>query len=252
MNKRMIDKLLPNELSDSHETPQTKVAKKRQSALVTSKVGAKVPYGTGTIWHRDNWPRVPMAQGTIKAQVPCYMGYLTVQVKLERKLQYLEAVIHEVLRISSVIPISLSHCVTKDIELGGYVLPKGMILQGCSVTSHEDPSYWQNPENFNPDRFLDESGKFVSQKEGFFPFGIGVMWGSNQMDNHLTHSSQHYCRRQCLGESLARMELFIFSAALLQNFSFSPPTSKQIDLSPQNIPFSLFPKYQDIVITIRK
>nr|XP_053646592.1 cytochrome P450 2L1-like [Cherax quadricarinatus] len=107
-----------------------------------------------------------------------------------------------------------------------------MTVQGCSVISHEDPNYWQNPHKFNPSRFLDDSGKFVSQKEGFFPFGTG--------------------RRQCLGESLARMELFIFSAALLQNFTFSPPAMTHIDLSPQTLPLSQFPKYQDILITIRK
>nr|XP_053654491.1 cytochrome P450 2L1-like isoform X1 [Cherax quadricarinatus] len=148
------------------------------------------------------------------------------------QLQYLEAVIHEVLRMSSLIPFGVSHCVTQDIQLGGYVLPKGMILQGCSVISHEDPNYWQNPHKFNPNRFMDDSGKFVPQKEGFLPFGTG--------------------RRQCLGESLARMELFIFSAALLQNFTFSPPTSKVIDLSPRAFLLAQFPKFQDIVITIRK
>nr|XP_053656183.1 cytochrome P450 2L1-like [Cherax quadricarinatus] len=148
------------------------------------------------------------------------------------QLQYLEAVIHEVLRMSSLIPFSVSHFVTQDIELGGYVLPKGMTLQACSVICHEDPSYWPNPHKFNPSRFLDNNGKFVPKKEGFLPFGIG--------------------RRQCLGESLARMELFIFSAALLQNFTFSPAPSKEIDLSPETVPFAQFSKLQDIVITIRK
>ncbi|XP_069960609.1 cytochrome P450 2L1 isoform X2 [Cherax quadricarinatus] len=40
------------------------------------------------------------------------------------QLQYLEAVIHEVLRMSSLIPFSLFHYVTQDIQVGGYVLPK--------------------------------------------------------------------------------------------------------------------------------
>ncbi|XP_045622742.1 cytochrome P450 2L1 isoform X1 [Procambarus clarkii] len=148
------------------------------------------------------------------------------------QLQYLEAVIHEVLRISSLIPFSVGHYVTKDIEIGGYLLPKGTTFLGCSVICHEDPNYWQDPKQFNPDRFLDNDGKFVSQKEGFFPFGIG--------------------RRQCLGEALARMEMFIFSAALLQNFTFSPLPNKQIDLQPDSIPFIQFAKDQDIVIAIRK
>lgn len=38
---------------------------------------------------------------------------------------------------------------------------------------HKNSEYWENPENFAPERFLDPKGKFIAQKEGFQPFGIG-------------------------------------------------------------------------------
>lgn len=73
-----------------------------------------------------------------------------------------------------------------------------------------DPRHWENPYQFNPNHFLDAEGKFV-KKEAFVPFSIG--------------------RRVCVGESLVKMELFIFFTGLLQKFTFSaPPGISECDL----------------------
>ena len=71
-----------------------------------------------------------------------------------------------------------------------------------------DRSLWKNPEIFDPEQFLDEQGKFVSSKQ-VIPFSIGP--------------------RNCLGEQLARMEIFIFLVGMVQKFEFLPdPASKTI------------------------
>ncbi|XP_055793028.1 steroid 17-alpha-hydroxylase/17,20 lyase-like [Salvelinus fontinalis] len=66
---------------------------------------------------------------------------------------------------------------------------------------HHDPEHWDQPEDFRPERFLDDKGqRFIPSC--FMPFGAGP--------------------RVCVGESLARLELFLFVSGLLQRFSFSP------------------------------
>ncbi|XP_038594155.1 cytochrome P450 2K1-like [Micropterus salmoides] len=77
-----------------------------------------------------------------------------------------------------------------------------------------DESEWESPHTFNPSHFLDEEGKFV-RRDAFMPFSAG--------------------RRVCLGESLAKMELFLLFTSLLQRFRFTPPpgvTEDKLDLTP--------------------
>ncbi|ELW64418.1 Cytochrome P450 2D17 [Tupaia chinensis] len=66
----------------------------------------------------------------------------------------------------------------------------------------KDEKLWEKPFHFHPAHFLDAQGRFV-KPEAFIPFSAG--------------------RRTCLGEPLARMELFLFFTCLLQRFSFSVP-----------------------------
>ena len=73
---------------------------------------------------------------------------------------------------------------------------------------HNDPNLWKNPEIFNPERFLDEQGNFINSNY-VIPFSIGP--------------------RYCLGEQLARMEVFIFLVGMVQKFEFLPdPASKTL------------------------
>ncbi|XP_071521962.1 cytochrome P450 2L1-like isoform X2 [Panulirus ornatus] len=149
------------------------------------------------------------------------------------RLPYTEAVLHEVLRKSSLVNLGVQHVAVRDTELGGYIIPKGLIISSAAETMHHNPHYWDRPDEFLPERWLDHEGKFTnSKKEGFLPFGVG--------------------KRSCLGESLARMELLIFSTALMQSLSFSHPPGKKIHLRPEpNNPFFRNPQMQDIVITVR-
>ncbi|KAB7496539.1 putative inactive cytochrome P450 2G1 [Armadillidium nasatum] len=88
---------------------------------------------------------------------------------------------------------------------------------------HKDPNYWKNPEEFDPSRFLDENGKYIPTCDGFQAFGIG--------------------KRQCLGEHFARMELFLITASLLQNFTFSPPEGEtETSIDPEDIPNLQIPR----------
>ncbi|XP_042884301.1 cytochrome P450 2L1-like [Penaeus japonicus] len=148
------------------------------------------------------------------------------------RLPYTEAVIHEVLRMSSLVPGGVQHCASKDTQFAGYTIPKGSIINYAIASVHYDPRYWKQPEKFMPERWLDAEGKFNTKKEGFLPFGVG--------------------KRVCLGESLARMELLIFTAAVFQNFNISSPPGSPLDITPDpKQPMFHLPRNQNIYITAR-
>ncbi|KAH7718335.1 Protein CYP-33E1 [Aphelenchoides avenae] len=126
------------------------------------------------------------------------------------QLHYLNAVIMETQRLCNLVPQNLLHRTTRDVVVDGYHLPKGTTIVPQMSCTHFDENIFPNPKHFDPLRFLDQNGRFKPMAE-VFPFSIG--------------------KRQCLGESLARMELFLFFANLLNNFKFSvgskPPSLKR-------------------------
>ena len=120
----------------------------------------------------------------------------------KKDLPYVEAFIMEVLRFANVAPLAVPHAtLDDDVIFEGYFIPKNtsVILNLDSIFF--DPDVFKDPESFNPDRFLDDNGNVLKPKE-FLPFSIG--------------------RRVCLGEAVARMELFLFLTAIIKEFDFLP------------------------------
>ncbi|XP_037612192.1 cytochrome P450 2F2-like [Sebastes umbrosus] len=117
-------------------------------------------------------------------------------------MPYMQAVIHEVQRVANTLPLSVYHYTTNDTKLMEYFLPRGtLIIQNLnSVLNEEDQ--WKFPHEFNPENFLNDQGEFV-KPEAFMPFSAGP--------------------RMCLGEGLARMELFLITVTLLRKFKFIWP-----------------------------
>lgn len=83
-----------------------------------------------------------------------------------------------------------------------------------------DPTLWDKPEEFRPTRFINAEGK-VQKPEFFIPFGVG--------------------RRMCLGEVLARMELFLFFSTLLHSFNFKLPEGHTLPSLKGNVGVTISP-----------
>ncbi|XP_073178485.1 cytochrome P450 2C42-like [Lepidochelys kempii] len=126
-------------------------------------------------------------------------------------MPYTDAVIHEVHRFADVIPMSLPHITTQDVQFRAYVIPKGTAVIPLLSSVLWDTSQFKNLDVFDPRHFLDGSGHF-QKSNAFMPFSAGK-W-------------------VCLGEGLVRMELFLFTT-VLQRFALSSPVDpQQLSLAP--------------------
>ncbi|KAG8556417.1 hypothetical protein GDO81_018066 [Engystomops pustulosus] len=121
------------------------------------------------------------------------------------QMPYTYAVIHEVQRHGDIIPVALPHMTYKDMEIKGYLIPKGTTIMTNLSSVLKDQKIWEKPLQFYPKHFLDDNGKFV-KREAFIPFSAG--------------------RRSCVGEQLARMELFLFFTTFLQQLTFEIPNDQ--------------------------
>ena len=125
------------------------------------------------------------------------------------KLPYVEAFILETLRFANIVPMAVPHATTddRDVVFEGFNIPKGTTVMINLESVLFDPGIFENPKEFNPDRFLDENGDVIQRKE-LIPFGVGP--------------------RICLGEQVARMELFLYITTLLKMFDFLSPEGQQL------------------------
>ncbi|XP_044126067.1 cytochrome P450 2J6-like [Bufo gargarizans] len=120
-------------------------------------------------------------------------------------MPYTQAVLQEVQRFSSVVPLGVAHATIKDVQLNGFTIPKGTTIITDLTSLHYDESQWKYPYDFNPENFLDKNGE-LQKVDSFLPFSAGP--------------------RVCLGENLARMEIFLFFTSLLRHFEFRLPDLK--------------------------
>ena len=118
------------------------------------------------------------------------------------QLPYVSATIMEIQRLSVTAPVSLPHKFMADVEIAGYVIPKGSSVVANIRNFMHDPNVFDDPQSFKPERFLESDGKTIKKYDQFVPFGIG--------------------KRFCMGDSLAKHEIFIFFVMMIQRIKFGP------------------------------
>ncbi|XP_044734662.1 cytochrome P450 18a1 [Chrysoperla carnea] len=132
-----------------------------------------------------------------------------------------ESTLYEVMRISSIVPLGTEHSPIRDVTVNGYRIPQNTHVHPFLHAVHMDPNLWDEPERFNPSRFINSAGNCV-KPEYFLPFGVG--------------------RRMCLGDVLARMELFLFFSSMLHTFNISVPEGEKLPSLKPNSGITLFPE----------
>ncbi|UMM33061.1 hypothetical protein L5515_006669 [Caenorhabditis briggsae] len=115
---------------------------------------------------------------------------------------FLNATINEIQRIASILSMNLSRQVKEDTVIDGQPISAGTIVTTQMSMIHTDETVFKNHTEFNPKRFLENN----NLDKSLIPFGIG--------------------KRVCLGESLARAELYLITGNLVLDFDFQPVGQK--------------------------
>ncbi|KAM6186467.1 steroid 17-alpha-hydroxylase/17,20 lyase [Rhynchocyon petersi] len=147
----------------------------------------------------------PQLKKKIQEEIDQNIGFSRTPTISDRNhLILLEATIREVLRIRPVAPLLIPHKASTDSSIGEFAVDKGTQVVINLWAMHHNEKEWQKPDQFMPERFLDPTGsQLISPTLSYLPFGAGP--------------------RSCLGETLARQELFLFLSWVLQRFDLEVP-----------------------------
>jgi cytochrome P450 len=95
---------------------------------------------------------------------------------------------------------AMARLAIEDHTLGSYPVPQGTGITAITYVVHRDSRWYDNPEQFLPERWKDDLLKRIP-RFAYFPFGYGP--------------------RQCIGNSFALMEANLVLATLAQHFRFT-------------------------------
>lgn len=118
-------------------------------------------------------------------------------------LPFTEAVIDEVHRFACILPFGLVRCNFDEEQVSGYLIKKRTNVIANSYAVTRDDRFFKYPNEFNPYNFYNDSDGTHLKVDAHMPFSIG--------------------KRNCVGEPLARQELFIFFVQLIRTFEWLPP-----------------------------
>ncbi|XP_059454173.1 cytochrome P450 CYP73A100-like [Corylus avellana] len=167
----------------------------------------------------------PTVQRKIRDEISTALKGQPVTESNLHELPYLQATVKETLRLHSPIPLLVPHMNLEEAKLGGYTIPKESKVVVNAWWLSNNPEWWKNPEEFRPERFLEEEGGTDAAVGGkvdfrFLPFGMG--------------------RRSCPGIILALPILSLVIAKLVCNFEMKAPVGmEKIDVSGKGGQFSL-------------
>jgi cytochrome P450 len=134
-------------------------------------------------------------------------------------LKYTEAVLAESMRLFP--PAwAIGRLATEEHQFGEYVVPKGALVLVSPYVAQRDQRYWENADDFIPERWQSQSVKEAGQKNIYFPFGGGI--------------------RRCIGEAFAWTEGVLLLATIARKWKLDLIPEQKIGLHPL---ITLRPKY---------
>jgi cytochrome P450 len=148
----------------------------------------------------------PEVQRRMRAEIDLVAGDRAIEAADIEKLEYTRRVITETLRIFPTTWI-LTRRPREDTELGGQKIPAGAMVLFSLYALHRDPTYYAEPDLFDPDRWLPERAKRVP-RTAYLPFGAGV--------------------RGCIGEQFAWTESITILATLVRHWQVRLADDKKI------------------------
>jgi trans-cinnamate 4-monooxygenase len=165
----------------------------------------------------------PEMQKRVRAELDDTLGkgnLITEPDTCNNKLPYLTAFVKEIMRLHMAIPLLVPHMNLHDAKLVGYDIPAESKILVNAWWIANNPKYWDQPEKFMPERFLNSTMDASGNDFRFLPFGAG--------------------RRACPGIIIAIPLLSIVLGRLVQSFELLPPPGvKKVDVTEKGGQFSL-------------
>ncbi|PWA79659.1 cytochrome P450 [Artemisia annua] len=157
-------------------------------------------------------------------------------------LTYLQAVVKETLRLHAPIPFLVPRKAGQDTNFMGYHIPKGTQLFVNAWAIGRDPECWENPNSFEPERFLGSKVDYKGHHFELISFGAG--------------------RRMCAGVPLAQRVLHLVLGSLLHEFDWeleSHVNAETLDINDKIgivvrklDPLKVIPKKSELILVICK
>ncbi|CAB4010373.1 cytochrome P450 4V2 [Paramuricea clavata] len=162
--------------------------------------------------------RHPDVQSRLQQEVDDFFesvsGDGNIQPDQLKDLNFLECAVKEALRLFPSVPL-LGRELTEKCKFGPYLVPKGCTVIVPPMALHRNPEVWDDPDTFNPDRFLSENNA-VRNPYAYVPFSAGP--------------------RNCIGQRFAMMEEKIVLASILRHFNIkSTQETEDIKITPEII-----------------
>ncbi|GFV35610.1 cytochrome P450 2G1 [Trichonephila clavipes] len=185
-----------------------------------------------TDWMMTVCAAYPDVQKRIHSEIDEVIGpdrFPTYQDRLN--MPFTEAALAELMRWQTIVPLNIMRYTLQDTELKGYFIPKHTrVLAVLWAIDHDEKLWGNDVHEYKPERFLSEDGKKTVKPEYAIPFSVG--------------------KRSCPGESLAKVETFLYLVALLQKFEVTVPPGKEVDLE-GTLGTAIQPKKQGLCLKLR-
>ena len=167
-----------------------------RNEVMTFMFGGHETVASGLAWSLYLFSKHPSVAQRMRDEVEQVLGGREPVLADLEKLEYGKRVIQESLRLYPPVWL-ISRTPIEDDEVGGYHLPAGSMTLISAYIAHRHPAFWDNPEGFDPDRFLPERSA-DRPRHAWMPFSAGP--------------------RKCIGDYFGQMEMQIVLSMILARY----------------------------------
>jgi cytochrome P450 len=181
--------------------------KQLQDAVRTLMIAGHDTTASVLTWALYLLARSPAADAAMAAEIESVLGHeRRATIEDVPRLSYVNRVVTETLRLYPSGFLTARETLS-DLDIDGRTVPKGTLVLMSQWVRHRDPSVFEEPEAFRPDRWSEDFEKSLRRGD-YFPFGMGP--------------------RQCIGQSFARLELVLTLATLRQRHRFELVSGEEV------------------------
>ena len=157
-------------------------------------------------WTWRNLSLNPEARERLFDEVDTVLGDRIPTMDDVDRLPWTKACVEESMRLNP--PVwAVGRRPQRDVQIGGFDVPRNSAVFVLIAMVHRDPAVWENPEGFDPRRFLPGNGK-DRPRHAYLPFGVG--------------------RRVCVGQTFAMVEAVLLTAMIARRLAFDLPRGSRV------------------------